>query len=170
MINGGGGCVGPFAIQIARALGAEVTGVDHSDKLDLMRAVGADHVVDFNRTDVTRSGRRYDLIIDIAATRSVTAFKRSLTDRGAYVQIARSLGGFLSAALLGWMLGGRRRMGIFMWVPNDSGDMARLGDLIVSGAVDPAIDRIFPLAETPQAVSYQESGAARGKVVLAVAT
>lgn len=169
MINGGGGCVGPFAIQIARALGAEVTGVDHSGKLDLMRAVGADHVVDFTRTDVTRSGQRYDLVVDIAATRSVTSFKRSLTERGAYVQIARSFGGFLSAVLLGWLLGGRRRMGVFMWVPNDPDDMARIGSLIASGAVDPAIDRVFPLAETPRAVSRQEAGAARGKVVLAVA-
>ena len=170
LINGGGGCVGPFAIQIARALGAEVTGVDHTDKLDLMRSVGADHVVDFTLVDVTRSGRRYDLIVDIAASRSVTAFRRSLTERGAYVQVARSLGGFFSAALLGALIGGRRRMGVFMWVPNHSGDMARIGDLIASGAVVPVIDRVFPLAETPRAVALQESGKANGKVVLAVAS
>lgn len=170
LINGGGGCVGPFAIQMARALGAEVTGVDHTDKLDLMRSVGADHVVDFTLVDVTRSGRRYDLIVDIAANRSVTAFRRSLTERGAYVQVARSIGGFFSAVLLGALIGGRRRMGVFMWVPNHPEDMDRVGNLIASGAVDPVIDRVFPLAEAPQAVAHQESGKALGKVVLAVAS
>jgi NADPH:quinone reductase-like Zn-dependent oxidoreductase len=170
LINGGGGCVGPFAIQMARDLGAEVTGVDHSGKLDLMRSVGAHHVVDFTSEDVTRNGRRYDLIVDIAATRSVIAFRRSLTAHGAYVQVARSLAGFFSAALLGALIGGRRRMGVFTWVPNHPEDMARIGKLIASGAVDPVIDRVFPLAETPQAVAHQESGAALGKVVLAVAS
>lgn len=170
LINGGGGCVGPFAIQMARALGAEVTGVDHTDKLDLMRSVGADHVVDFTLVDVTRSGRRYDLIVDIAANRSVAAFRRSLTERGAYVQVARSIGGFFSAVLLGALIGGRRRMGVFMWVPNHPEDMDRVGNLIASGAVDPVIDRVFPLAEAPQAVAHQESGKALGKVVLAVAS
>jgi len=168
LVNGGGGCVGPFAIQIARALGAEVTGVDHTDKLDLMRSVGADHVIDYTTDDVTRSGLRYDLIVDIAATRSVIAFKRCLTENGAYVHIARNLAGFVSAAVLGELVGGRRRMGIFMWVPNHAEDMSRIGDLILSGAVRPAIDRVYPLAEAPQAVRYQESGHARGKVVLAM--
>jgi alcohol dehydrogenase len=84
--------------------------------------------------------------------------------------VARSIGGFFSAALLGAMIGGRRRMGVFMWVPNHEGDMARIGELIASGAVDPVIDRVFSLAETPQAMAHQESGNARGKVVLAVAS
>ncbi len=170
LINGGGGCVGPFAIQIARALGAEVTAVDHTAKLDLMRAAGAHHVVDFTSEDVTRSGLRYELIVDIAANRSVTAFRRSLTERGAYVQVARTIGGFFAAAMLGALIGGRRRMGVFMWVPNQPEDMAHIGNLIASGAVDPMIDRVFPLAETPQAVAHQESGRALGKIVLAVAS
>lgn len=168
LINGGGGCVGPFAIQIARALGAEVTGVDHPDRLDLMHAVGADHVVDYTSEDVTRSDVRYDAIVDIAATRSVVSFRRSLTDEGAYVHIARTIGGFFSAALLGALIGGRRRMGTFMWVPNQAGDMDRLAGLIISGAITPAIDRVFPLVEAPKAMGYQESGRARGKVVIAV--
>lgn len=168
LINGGGGCVGPFAIQIARALGAEVTGVDHTDKLDLMRSVGADHVVDYTTEDVTRSGLRYDVVVDIAATRWVVSFRRCLTESGVYVQIARTLGGFFSAAVLGALIGGGRRMGTFMWVPNQAEDMSRIADLILSGAVKPAIDRVFPLAEAPKAVCYQESGHARGKVVITV--
>ncbi len=170
LINGGGGCVGPFAIQIARSFGAEVTGVDHTCKLELMRSVGADHVVDYTTSDVTRNGVRYDVIVDIAATRSVVAFKRSLTATGAYVHIARSLGGFFSAAVLGALIGGRRRMGIFMWVPNQPDDMSRIADLMLSGEVKPAIDRIYPLADAPRALRYQEAGHARGKVVLAGAS
>ncbi len=168
LINGGGGCVGPFAIQIARSLGAEVTGVDHSGKLDLMRSAGADHVIDYTEEDVTRSGVPYDLVVDIAATRSVVAFKHCLTESGAYVQIARSLGGFLSAALLGSLMRGRR-MGVFMWVPNQAEDMNRIASLIQSGSIRPVIDRILPLEEAPEAVRLHESGEARGKVVLAVA-
>lgn len=170
LINGGGGCVGPFAIQIARSFGAEVTGVDHTCKLELMRSVGADHVFDYTASDVTRNGVRYDVIVDIAATRSVVAFKRSLTATGAYVHIARSLGGFFSAAVLGALIGGRRRMGIFMWVPNQADDMSRIADLMLSGEVKPAIDRIYPLADAPRALRCQEAGHARGKVVLAGAS
>lgn len=167
LVNGGGGCVGPFAIQIARSRGAEVTGVDHSGKLDLMSSAGADHVVDYTRDDVTRLGRRYDLVVDIAATRSVLAFRRCLTRDGAYVQIARTLGGFVSAALLGAVFGGRRRMGVFSWTPNRRVDMSRLAELVISGDVVPVVDRVFPLVETPQAVAHVETGRARGKVVIA---
>lgn len=166
LINGGGGCVGPFAIQIARALGSEVTGVDHTDKLDLMRSAGADHVVDYTIEDVTRSGHRYDAIVDIAATRSVVSFRRCLTENGAYVQIARTLGGFFSAAVLGALIGGRRRMGTFMWVPNQAEDMNRIADLMLSEAVKPVIDSVYPLVEARQAVRHQESGQTRGKVVI----
>jgi NADPH:quinone reductase-like Zn-dependent oxidoreductase len=168
LVNGGGGCVGPFAIQIARSRGAEVTGVDHEGKHQLMRAAGADHLIDFTREDFTRNARHYDLIVDIAANRSVVQFKRSLTERGAYVQIANSLGGFFSAAVLGALIGGKRRMGVFMWVPNDPEAMGRVGRLIQSGSLTPLIDRSFPLAETPKAFQHQASGEARGKVVIKV--
>jgi NADPH:quinone reductase-like Zn-dependent oxidoreductase len=168
LVNGGGGCVGPFAIQIARSHGAEVTGVDHQGKHQLMRAAGADHLIDFALEDVTRNGRRYDLIVDIAAKRSVLPFKRSLTERGAYVQIANSLGGFFSAAVLGALIGGKRRMGVFMWVPNDSKAIGRIGRLLQSGSLTPLIDRSFPLAETRKAIQHQASGEARGKVVITV--
>lgn len=168
LVNGGGGCVGPFAIQIAHSLGAEVTGVDHTDKLDVMSSAGADHVVDYTRDDVTRLGRRYDLVVDIAATRSVLAFRRCLTRDGSYVQISRSLSGFISAALLGSLFGGRRRMGVFSWTPNRPVDMRRLADLAMSGSIEPVVDRVFSLVETPEAVEHVEAGRARGKVVIAI--
>ena len=167
-INGGGGCVGPFAIQIAKTMGAVVTAIDHGGKLDLMRTVGADHVVDYTGTDFTRTGTRYDFILDVAANRPVFAYKRALQPDGAYVQIARSLGGFLSAALFGSLFGGSRRMGVFMWEPNRSRDLAHIGRLIADGEVTPVIDRVYPLDQTPEAVSFMESGQARGKLVITV--
>ena len=127
LINGAGGCVGPFAIQLAKAFGAEVTGVDHTDKLELMRSVGADHVVDYTVDDVTRSAERYDLIVDIAATRSVFAFRRILNPGGRYTLIARNLSGFFGAALFGAIIGGSRKMGVFNWVPSRPADLERLG-------------------------------------------
>lgn len=167
LVNGGGGCVGPFAIQIAKASGAEVTAVDIGDKFDVMRAAGADHVVDYTKEDVTRGKRRFDLIVDIAAPRSVLAFKRILDDHGRYVQIARTLGGFFSAVLLGALFGGNRRMGVFMWVPNDKDDLAHLGRLLEEGRLTPVIDRIVGLAEVPGALQDLADGRLRGKVVVA---
>lgn len=166
LVNGAGGCVGPFAIQIARSCGAEVTGVDHGGKLELMRSVGADHVIDYNREDFAENARRYDLILDIAANRSVFAIKRSLTPTGAYVQIARTLSGFFQAAVFGALFGGSRKMGVFMWVPNKAEDLAFLGRLIETGEIIPAIDRTYTLSQVPDAVRYLERGDALGKLVV----
>ena len=169
LVNGGGGCVGPFAIQIARSRGAEVTGVDHEGKHQLMMRAGAHHLIDYTQEDFTRNGRRYDLIVDIAANRSVVSIRRCLTERGAYVQIANSLGGFFSAAVLGALIGGKRRMGVFMWAPNDPDALDRIGRLLQSGSLTPLIDRSFSLAEARNAIQHQASGDARGKVVITVA-
>lgn len=168
LVNGGGGCVGPFAIQITKASGAEVTGVDHTDKLELMKSVGADHLVDYTEEDVTVSKRRFDLIVDIAANKTVLSFKRILDHDGRYVQIARSLGGFFQAALLGALAGGRRKMGVFMWVPNELADLAHIGRLLENGRVAPIVDRIYPLADVPSAIQRLSQGESRGKVVIAV--
>jgi len=168
LINGAGGCVGPFAIQIAKALGAEVTAVDHGGKLEMVRSVGADHVLDFTVEDFTRSDDRYDFILDIAATRSVFAHHRALTNRGIYVRIARNLRGFFAAAFFGGAISiiGSKRMGIFTWEPNKREDLELIADLIGSGAVTPLIDRTYRLDEVPAAVRYQADGLARGKLLI----
>lgn len=168
LINGAGGCVGPFAVQIARSFGAEVTAVDHTEKLDLLRAVGADHVVDYTQEDFTENGHRYDLILDIAATRSILRFRRSLSPDGRYVLIARSLAGFFGALVLGaWIsLTGRKRMGTFMWRPNHRNDLDLLRDLLDSGRVRPLIDRRYRLEDVPDALRYLEAGQARGKLIV----
>jgi len=170
LVNGGGGAVGPFAIQIAKSFGAEVTGVDHTAKLDLMRLVGADHVIDYTAEDFTRNGQRYDLILNIAVNRSVLAFRRSLNAGGRYSFIAASIGGLFSTAILGTLisLGGSKRMGVFMWTPNHRDDMEVLKSLFETGKIKPMIDRRFELAEVPDALRFQAQGRARGKLVITI--
>ena len=138
LINGAGGCVGPFANQLAKAFGAEVSAVDHTEKLDLLVSLGADHVIDYTREDLTKSGRRYDLILDIAATRSVFAYRRSPEEGGRYVLVTRTPAGFFSAALFGALIsmGGTKEMGVFKWVPNKREDLDYLGEAVADGKVD----------------------------------
>lgn len=170
LINGAGGCVGPFAIQIAKARGAVVTGVDNADKLGMVRSLGADHVIDHTRHNFTKEGQRYDFILDIAARRTLLAHRRALAAGGAYVRVARTMGGFFRAAVLGGALGlaSGRRMGSFAWKPNRADDMERLGAMILSGEVTPLIDRLLSLSELPDAMRYQQEGNARGKLVVTV--
>lgn len=170
LINGAGGCVGPFAVQIAKSFGAEVTGVDHTGKLDMLTSIGADHVIDYTNQDFTENGRRYDLILDIAAQRSVLHYRRSLAPRGRYVLIARSMGGFFQATLIGGLItmAGSKRMGIFMWNPNNPADLEILSALYQEGTIKPFVDRSYRLSEVPDALRYVEEGHARGKVVITV--
>jgi NADPH:quinone reductase-like Zn-dependent oxidoreductase len=170
LVIGAGGCVGPFAVQLAKAFGAEVTGVDHTGKLELMRSVGADHVIDYTREDFADNGLRYDMILDIAAQRSILDCRRSLIPRGRHVLIARSLGGFFEAAVVGVgiSLAGSKRMGVFMWRPNNREDLAEMGRLLATGRVTPLIDRSYQLSETPAALQYVAEGRARGKVVITI--
>ncbi|HSJ35926.1 MAG TPA: NAD(P)-dependent alcohol dehydrogenase [Acidimicrobiia bacterium] len=168
LINGAGGCVGPFAIQIAKAMGAAVTGVDHTDKLEVMRRAGADRVADYTTEDVTRDRACYDLILDIAATRSPLRFLPALAPGGRYVLIARTIGGFIRAAtvdaLVARMAG--KRIGVFNWVPSRRQDLETIGRLIEQGKVSPLIDRSYPLAEVPEAFRRLEAGLLRGKAVV----
>lgn len=168
LINGAGGLVGPLAVQLAKAFGAEVTGVDHADKLPLVDAAGADHLVDYTTEDVTRAGGRYDLILDIAATRSPRAFLRILADDGRYLLAARSLTGFLRAAVLGRWITGGRDAGVFTWRPNHRPDLERLAGMMESGELRPLLDGRYSLEEVPEALSELESGRVRGKPVVAV--
>jgi NADPH:quinone reductase-like Zn-dependent oxidoreductase len=172
LINGASGCVGPFAVQLAKAAGAHVTGVARGDKLDLVRSLGADEVIDRRREDVTRSGRRFDLVLDSAGTRSVFAWRRVLAPGGRYATFgspstARILQTFIGGALLSAI--GSRRLGLMTaWKPDDPQDMAEVLRLVQAGTLRPVIDREVPLEDVPDAYRRMIAGDARGKLVIAV--
>jgi NADPH:quinone reductase-like Zn-dependent oxidoreductase len=170
LINGAGGCVGPFAVQLAKSFGAEVTAVDHGGKFDLMRLAGADHLIDYTSEDFTANGRSYDLILDIVDEHSVLHYRRSLASGGRYVLIARTLTGFAQAFFVGAgvSMTGSKRMGIFMWRANRRADLDLLKELLEQGRIHPLVDRQFRLSEVPEALRYVEDGHARGKVVITV--
>ena len=172
LINGAGGCVGPFAVQIAKWRGAHVTGVDHSSKLDFIRTAGADEVLDYATTDFTRPAGTYDYILDIAARRTLIAHRRALATGGTYVQIARSLGGFFRAAVFGGLLSitSSKRLGIWMWEPNREHDLVELAGLVAEGSITTLIDREYSLGAVPDALVYLAEGRARGKLVIDVST
>jgi NADPH:quinone reductase-like Zn-dependent oxidoreductase len=168
LVNGAGGCVGPFAVQIAKARGAVVTAVDHRDKLDFLRELGADEVIDYTRQDFTRGDGRFDVVLDIADTRSLPALRRALAPGGRYVLIARRIGSFAEKALLGPVVGGLTgtRMGVFAWRANQRADLAELADLLAGGDVVPRIDGRYRLADSVDAFRRLQSGAARGKILV----
>jgi NADPH:quinone reductase-like Zn-dependent oxidoreductase len=168
LVVGAGGCVGPFAVQIAKAEGAEVTAVDHAGKLEMLRELGADRCVDFTREDVTAGTQRYDVILDIADREPLRRYRRCLAPGGRYVLIARTLSGFLAAAVIGGLSTAlsSKRMGVFMWRPNRRTDLDAVAELLVSGRVVPRIDRRFSLDEVADAFGYLQSGQAQGKVVV----
>ena len=171
LINGAGGGVGTFAVQIAKSFGAEVTGVDSPSKLDMLRSIGADHVIDYTREDFTRNGQRYDLILDVVASRSIFDYRRALSPKGIFVMVGGSLAAILQAFSLGPLISmtGSKKMGIVMWKPNNQEDLATLAELFAAGKVVPVIDRRYPLSEVPEALRYLEEGHAKGKVVITTA-
>jgi NADPH:quinone reductase-like Zn-dependent oxidoreductase len=167
LINGAGGGAGTFAVQLARALGAEVTGVDCPKKLESMHSIGADHVIDFTQEDFTRTGQRYDLILDLVAHRSVFDNRRALGPEGRYVLAGGSLARILELLLLGPLLSmGGRKMGILGYQANKG--LARMVELFEAGTVVPVIDRTYGLPEAAEALRYLGEGQALGKVVIAV--
>ena len=171
LVNGASGNVGPFAVQIAKAAGAEVTGVCRTAKMDMVRAIGADHVIDYTAEDFTRSGERYDRILDVAGHHSIFASRRALSQGGAYVWIGGSTATLLEALLLGPLVSaaGSRKMGItWWWKPFRLEDVAILVELIEAGKLRPVIDRSYPLSDVPEAIRYLESGRSRGKVVITI--
>ena len=170
LINGAGGCVGQFAIQIARARGAVVVGVDRTEKLAFMRQLGADDVVDHTTTDITREDERFDVILDIAATRSPLAFRRILNDGGRYVHLARSMAGFFRAAASGAVTNrsGASRISNFPWKANASDDLAEIVTLAELGEIAPVIDSTYELAELPKALQRHAVGEARGKILISI--
>ncbi|MCB0062221.1 MAG: NAD(P)-dependent alcohol dehydrogenase [Caldilineaceae bacterium] len=167
LINGASGGVGTYAVQMAKALGAEVTGVCSTRNLALVREIGADHVIDYTQSDFTRTGQRYDLILDAVGNRSVADLRRALTPQGiGAVAGFTSLPGILQVALLGsW---GGQSVSSFLAKPNQT-DLQTLAELLASGKIRSVIDCRYPLAETAAAIRYLETGRARGKVIITVA-
>ena len=168
LMNGGGGGVGTFAIQIAKASGGEVTGVDGPGKLDVMRELGADHVIDFTAEDFTRSGEQYDLILDVVCRRSVADYRRALRPGGTCGVVGGSTGRLIGAATLGQALrvSEGRRVSLVMYQANKPTAMDRLVRLLGEGSVKPVIDRVFPLSEGRDAMAHYLSGSFAGKIVI----
>ncbi len=173
LVIGAAGGVGTYAVQLAKALGAEVTGVCSTTKLELVRSIGADHVIDYTREDFAAGARRYDLVLDTAGGRPLSVLRRALTARGTLVIVGAEQGGRwlqgtdrqLRALLLSPFVGQRLR-GL---VSTDSrADLVVLTGHIEAGRVTPVIDRTYPLAEVPDAVRHLAGGHARGKVVITV--
>ena len=170
LINGAGGGVGTFAVQLAKYFEAEVTGVDSWSKLDMLRSIGADHVIDYKQADFTKSDLRYDLILDVVAYRSIFAYRRVLDPEGIFIYVGGSTSAIFQALLLAPLISRNRsqKMGIVMWKPNDKEDLEYLTDLIVAGKITPIIDRSYPLSESPEAFKYLEGGQVKGKIVITV--
>ena len=173
LIVGASGGVGSFAVQIAKAFGAEVTGVCSTAKVDLVRALGADHVIDYTADDFAAGELRYDVILDIGGNRRLSHLRRALAPRGTLVIVGgetggRWLGGFdrsLRAVLLSLFV--HQKLGMLASRENAK-DLNVLRDLIETGQVTPALDRTYPLSESPAAIRYVKEGHARGKVVITV--
>ena len=174
LINGASGGVGTFAVQIAKALGAEVTAVCSARHVELVRSLGADHVVDYTQQDFTRSGRRYDLLLDVAGTRSWSDYRRVLEPNATYVGVGAPktnplLGplAHVAAIKLASFRATQRVVPIFIarFSPEVFDDLRQL---IESGKVTPAIDRTYPLAQVADALNYLGEGHARGKIALAI--
>ena len=170
LINGAGGGVGTFAVQLAKHYGAEVTGVDSAAKLDLLRSIGADHTIDYTRENYTESGQNYDLILDVVAYRSIFAHQRPLGSEGIFIYIGGSTSSIFQALLLGPLISRRegKKIGIGKWAPNNQEDLVFLTEHIEAGKVVPVIDKRYPLREVPEAMRYLEEGHALGKVVITV--
>jgi NADPH:quinone reductase-like Zn-dependent oxidoreductase len=165
LINGASGGVGTFAVQIAKALGAEVTGVCSTGNVELVRALGADQVIDYTQEDFTQGGPRYDLILDNAGNHSLSALRRALVPTGRLIPNSGSagLGTFITAFVSSPFL--RQQGRPYLSVPKLK-DLTFLKELIEAGKVTPAIDRTYPLSDAADAFRYLENGHARGKVVI----
>lgn len=173
LVIGASGGVGSFAVQIAKAFGAEVTGVCSTSKVDLVRSLGADHVIDYRRETIGAGGERYDVILDIGGNRSLRQLRKALTETGTLVIVGGEAGGTwfggmgrsVGASLLSTFVSQTLRMQL---PAERASDLGTLRELAESGKVTPAIDRTFPLQDAAEAMRYLVGGKARGKVVLVV--
>jgi NADPH:quinone reductase-like Zn-dependent oxidoreductase len=169
VVVGASGNVGPFAVQIAKSMGAEVTGVSSTEKLDFVRSLGADHVIDYKKVDYTKTGERYDWILDTDSHHPILQTRRALRPKGVYV----SLGGSALPILAGMILGplvslpSDKWTGLMLWwKPFHAPDVATLKELIATGKLKPVIDRRFPLSEVVDALKWVDDGHAKGKVIV----
>jgi len=173
LVNGASGGVGTFAVQIAKSFGTEVTGVCSTRNLEMVRSIGADHVIDYTREDFTRDGPRYDLIYDAVGNRSVSAYKRALRPQGTCVIAGFSgLSRLFQHLIVGRLMSmtGNKKIGLMGLAKPNQKDLLIMKGLLEAGKVVPVIDRRYPLGETAEAIRYLEAGHARGKVVISVAS
>ena len=171
LINGASGGVGTFAVQIAKSYGAEVTGVCSTRNLDMVRSIGADHVIDYTREDFTRNGQHFDLIYDAVGNRSVSDYKRALSPQGICVIAGfTSLSRLFEHMVLGPLVSktGSKQIGLQGIATTSKKDLLVIKELLEAGKVVPVIDKSYPLSETAEAIRYLEKGHARGKVVITV--
>ncbi|KGE17430.1 NAD(P)-dependent alcohol dehydrogenase [Paenibacillus wynnii] len=169
LINGASGGVGTFAVQIAKSFGAEVTAVCSTGKINMVRALGADHVIDYTQEDFTKNGQQYDLIIAANGYHSILEYKKSLNPTGIYVMTGGSMAQMFQAMLLGpWIsMTGSKKMHNAMAKPNQK-DLTFIKELLEAGTIVPVIDRKYPLCKVPEALRYLEEGHAIGKVIITV--
>jgi NADPH:quinone reductase-like Zn-dependent oxidoreductase len=171
LINGASGGVGTFAVQIAKALGAEVTGVCSGRNVDLVRSLGADHVIDYTREDFTTGATRYDLIVDNVVTHPFSDYRRVLTDTGIFVIVGSNTDGdylgpaldVLHAKIYDPLVS--QHFGFMLSAMNPQ-DLATVAAMMADGKIKSIIDRTYPISELPEAIRYIETGRARGKVVV----
>lgn len=169
LIDGASGNVGPFAVQIAKSMGAEVTATASLAKLDFVRSLGADHVMDYRATDYTKTGKRYDWILDTDSHHSLFAVRRALRPNGVYVTLGGTAWPILASLVLAPLMSRATgtRMGLLLWWnPFHADDVTALTDLIAAGKVRPAIDRRLPLSEIVEALRWVDEKRAKGKVVI----
>ncbi|MCH8334577.1 MAG: NAD(P)-dependent alcohol dehydrogenase [Proteobacteria bacterium] len=166
LINGAGGGAGSFAIQIAKSFGAEVTGVDSTRKLKMMRSIGADKVIDYTKEDFTKNGQHYDFILDFAAHHSIFDYKRALSPKGVYAVVGGSSARVFQVMVMGPLISmmGNKKMSVLFHKPNKGLDSMK--KLFEAGKVKPVIDKRYPLSEVPEAFRYFGDRQARGKVVI----
>ena len=166
LINGAGGGAGTFAVQIAKSFGAEVTGVDSTRKLDIMRSIGASHVIDYTQEDFTKTRQRYDYILDFAGYHSIFGYNNALNPKGIYVMVGGSGTTFLQTLFLGPLISmtTNKKMGLLLHKQNKGLDFIK--ELFEASKVKPVIDKCYPLGEVPEALRYFGKGHNRGKVVI----
>jgi NADPH:quinone reductase-like Zn-dependent oxidoreductase len=170
LIHGAAGGVGTFAVQVAKSFCTEVTAVCGPGSAEVVRSIGADHVLDYTRDDFAQAGRQYDVILAVNGDRSIWDYRRALSRNGAYIMSGGSNRQLLQTLLYGPLLSlGSQKFGNVLMRPSQA-DLLSLKDLIETGKVRPVIDRRYALREVPDAIRYVEEGHARGKVVVTVST
>ncbi len=167
LINGAGGGAGTFALRLGKILGAEITGVDSTEKLEIMRSTGADHVIDYTKEDFTKNNKQYDLILDLVASHSIFDYKRALTTKGSYIMVGGGMSHLFQTLVLGSLISivSSKKMGLLAHKQNKK-DLAFMAETFENEKLKPVIDKIYPLNETAKAFRYLADGHAKGKIVI----